>query len=584
MARLRRVREGGGDQVGEPTADHLELELDVGEVGGAGAVLGEVVHGAHPLPDRSRCRRLVGEQLPGELLQLLVDLLEADRRQVGHVGDALVEVAQPREVVEDRLAAGDPGEPAPDRRQPPRRPAGPRLPAPRRRRRWRRGGVGLDVHQPPLDLGGGTLAHDRVDRVPEREVVEHPTVDEVAVGHGLAPLGIRREELPLQSGRVKPPSRQGRPEVAAGQRRERAGEGGGRPGRERQRPVVPFAELVELVVEAEAHHVAVGPVVHDPVADRDVAAVALQVGQRDHQLDRLVPRHQRRPLDTRSGAVHLGERVVQQPAHLVAPQRRPHPQRMGHRLQAEQREPQPRRQPPREPQQLADVAVLEPQVAQRVLRGVPGDRLGQVDPVDPAGRGPRHDVDDHPRPHLVAVVQLPQPLPVEMLRGPLLERVALLVLPERQRREQQLVDLLGDPVHVDRQRDTAVADEGEADLLDGLAGLGAVGFWLPHHRAAPLSPTAVTERDHGGSGGGSQGATARTRPCARDHTTSAPQLLATIRLGRGACRPLVKYRCPEAMPRTTPGRLIAHTTAELLPRLVLAASVCAQRPAGLQQL
>jgi hypothetical protein len=137
-------------------------------------------------------------------------------------------------------------------------------------------------------------------------------------------------------------------------------------------------------------------------------------------------------------------------------QRRPPEQ-----LRERQREAQLPRQPTRPADQAADVAALEPEPAEPVLRAVGRDRLRQADPVDAAGRGAGDDVDDDPRPDAVLGRRLEQVGIDPLGRG---RPGRVMAFGEQRRRLDEPVDLLRLAVHVDRQRDAAVADHGEAQL------------------------------------------------------------------------------------------------------------------------
>jgi hypothetical protein len=54
---------------------------------------------------------------------------------------------------------------------------------------------------------------------------------------------------------------------------------------------------------------------------------------------------------------------------------------------------------------LSEVAVLEPEVPQRVLVQVAGEGLGEEDAVDPTGGRARDRIDDDPRVHVPLLAQ-----------------------------------------------------------------------------------------------------------------------------------------------------------------------------------
>jgi len=114
--------------------------------------------------------------------------------------------------------------------------------------------------------------------------------------------------------------------------------------------------------------------------------------------------------------------------------------------------------------------VVEPEVAEVLEREVVSHRLGEAYAVDPARRGAGDDVHDHARPELLAV-----PLS-QLLQQPAVDALALRGLSfgsagiQQRRALDEPVQLLGDAVHVDRERGTSVTDQREAKLLRGDGG------------------------------------------------------------------------------------------------------------------
>ena len=261
-------------------------------------------------------------------------------------------------------------------------------------------------------------------------------------------------------------------------RRERAGEAHRRARREGERAVVLLVELVDAVAEPEREHVPVRPLADQlRVGDRDVAAIAVEVGHRDEELERVRGRHQRLELGRlRAGLVHVPERLEHPLRDRVA---------LEHRLldgaREEQRHLQERRQPARAAQEHLDVAALEPEVAQRVLRPVVRKRLREVDAVDPARRRPGDDIDDDTGADAggVATGDLRQQLAVHPLAR---RRRGAATIGERRCLDEAL-QLLRRPVHVDRQRRSAVQDDRESELAH-LSTLGRVdgGTFEDGHR------------------------------------------------------------------------------------------------------
>ncbi len=229
-------------------------------------------------------------------------------------------------------------------------------------------------------------------------------------------------------------------------------------------------ELVGAATQAKRQHVAMFPLPDELwVGNRDIAAVAVEVGHRDEELERVGWRHQRLELlRLRSRPVHVRERPVHPLCDGVA---------FEHRFldgaHEQQRHLQQRRQPARPAQQHLDVATLEPEIAQRVLGTVVRDRLGEVDAVDSARRRPGDDVDDDACADArgVAAGELREQLAVD----PLACRCRRHVVVGKGGRLHETLQLLRRPVHVDRERGTTVEDDRKPKLAD-ITGLGRAGL------------------------------------------------------------------------------------------------------------
>ena len=238
-------------------------------------------------------------------------------------------------------------------------------------------------------------------------------------------------------------------------------------------------ELVDAVAEAEREHVPVRPLADQlRVGDRDVAAVAVEVGHRDEQLERVRRRHQRLECGRlRAGLVHVTKRHEHPLRDRVALE-----QRLLDGAGEKQRHLQERRQPAGTAQQHLDVATVEPEVAQRVLRPVVRKRLREVDAVDPTGRRPGDDVDDDTRADAggVATGELRQQLAVHPLAR---RRRGAPAIGERRGLDEAL-QLFRRPVHVDRERRSAIEDDREPELAH-LATLGGVDGRLRGRTSVP---------------------------------------------------------------------------------------------------
>src|SRR5205823_6136372 len=129
--------------------------------------------------------------------------------------------------------------------------------------------------------------------------------------------------------------------------------------------------------------------------------------------------------------------------------------------------------------EAADVGLLEPDAAQVLHLAVVRQRLRQDDSVDAARRGAGDDVDHDARADLLRgrfvherdVVRLgaggQRVVGGTGRDGAAGGRVALRIAVERGRGHGEIVKLARLPVHVNRQRHSAVADDAESQLADG---------------------------------------------------------------------------------------------------------------------
>ena len=230
----------------------------------------------------------------------------------------------------------------------------------------------------------------------------------------------------------------------------------------------------------------------------DAPVVAVEVRERDEQLERVPLGHQRPAFPA---LVHRLERAVDPPnirlpssgglvlsSGAVAAQTR----NFGRTRNGIQRP------------GLAMSCLMSPDSiqtsAQLVLRQVVRQRLGEHDAVDAAGRRARDHVHHDARADAGLVVlavsssRSAQRPPVGVLGFRLLERVVVRVLLVGPRRGHQLLDLLRHAVHVDGERDAAVTDERESQL-DRLGVRRRPGYGrdrdragLNRHRAAHPAP------------------------------------------------------------------------------------------------
>ena len=324
-------------------------------------------------------------------------------------------------------------------------------------------GIRLEVQQAAVDLNLGGALPDRRDRRAERLVVEDAAVDEPRPGgRELRQLVEPEEPLlePLEvDGPIAPEPALQRSEA---DRREDARDAGGGAGGEGEGAVGVDVEVVAAVLAAEPEREQVSvPGVEDRVrvGVGDLAAVAVEVGRGHEQLELVPLRHQRdERLRRRALLVHLVEGVVDPARHQVAAERRV--------LQRPQGDPgalqRARRQPAGRGEEPVDVTALEPEVAEAVEREVVRQPLREADAVDPARRGARDHVHDDARPELLGVPlgEVAQEPGIEALA----RRPAVLAGPGLQqcRALDEPVELLRDPVHVDRERGASVTDERKA--------------------------------------------------------------------------------------------------------------------------
>ena len=149
-------------------------------------------------------------------------------------------------------------------------------------------------------------------------------------------------------------------------------------------------------------------------------------------------------------------------------------------------------------EQFIDVRQFQPQFAMIIQGQVEGQRPCQHDAIDAAGGGPGDDIHQHPQPH--AAANLLQQLEVDLLGVQfaampalfLVARTGRLVRGQRMvgaRRAHQLEDFPGNAVHVDREGDTAIAHQGEAQFpfrdRTGCAVVGHGGCSLHQWRNGP---------------------------------------------------------------------------------------------------
>jgi hypothetical protein len=341
--------------------------------------------------------------------------------------------------------------------------------------------VRLQVHEAADDFGLRALPRDRLDGQVEGRVVEHAAVDEPGVLGALTVLvvavaEVRRDAREVDDGAgrtVLQPAEQPTllrklaPEGLDAHGREGPGEARRRTCGEREHRRVGARERRAVVVRVpELQHLRVEPVALTGAtrAGGHQNLEAVQVRRRHEQVERAVGRHQSA---VRRVRVHRTERLHEQLRHALAAQRRRRRER--HRDGTQRREQGLHLQPgePGGAQQRAQVALVDPELLQAVLRTPAGDRLAEHDAVDAAGGRAGDDVDRDGEPATVPG-EVAQRLEVRVLavrrvRRGRRERVRRFDVDsvERTGRLHELVQLLGDPMHVDREGDASVADERE---------------------------------------------------------------------------------------------------------------------------
>ena len=233
------------------------------------------------------------------------------------------------------------------------------------------------------------------------------------------------------------------------------------------------------------------------IVDLHELLIAVIVGERDEQVERVAGRQQR--ARRRAPAPMRGDRVVHQPA-MSGPssggwnQRErtnsesfwrtsdilDRPQHAGRRRGPDHRPEEPlapRAGPRFGRQQHGHVGVVEPQIAQRAHRQIVAQCAREHGAVDAAGRSAGDDVDDHPQ--LDVAADLAQQIEIDRLgvvfrdrsrSGAIEERGLRALGPvgdrvQRARGAHQLEDLLGDAMHVDGERNAAEADQRDAKFL-----------------------------------------------------------------------------------------------------------------------
>ena len=190
-----------------------------------------------------------------------------------------------------------------------------------------------------------------------------------------------------------------------------------------------------------------------------------------------------------------------------------------------------------------EVRLLDPEVADRLLRVVAVEGAGEADAVDPAGGRPGDDVDADLDPVGIAVrggVRLERLDQARVDRGRPRRRARIRLEAKRGGRHE-LLDLARDPAHVDRERHAAVADERQPDLER----FGSVGS-----HETPLSD-GRGRRGGQGSGAPPRRAGARRRSRGRRPLRSHPPGGARAGRGRPPRAPCSRARAPR---RARPAR------------------------------
>jgi hypothetical protein len=355
----------------------------------------------------------------------------------------------------------------------------------RARRRGGRVRVGLEEDEITIHLSARRPTLDGLDHRPKWLVVEHPAVDQIG------PARIRLRQRIRSEVRRKIVERRPRSGELLGKGRGVDGLKPERQARRRSRGqcegvVVGRIEVVFPVPVAKLEEVAMLALDQNArFGQRQLSAVAAVVGNRDRELEQMIVGHQ--GLETRLLRVHFVERFVDPPRHLVPVEERLGASRGGHDPEEElgsgvlvrnafagrdhaleQLLDEPLAPELGPPDDLAEVAVLEPEVAKLVLAEVVGQGLRKEDPVDSARRATGDRVDYDPRACSALLGDCVEQVPVGLLA--LLRCSGIRLIP-RHGRPNGSVDLLCDSMHVDRKRDAAVADKPQAQLSDTGGGL-----------------------------------------------------------------------------------------------------------------
>ena len=377
----------------------------------------------------------------------------------------------------------------------------------------RRAGIGLDINDLASRRAVRAFGRDRVDNMVERPVVQDAAVHEPLIFLA-RPVIESVSEVLGDASRILVRRRLGgrgvnrREETAQADRRERTGKARGGPGGEGQgRHVAEIGRVPDrggtrmFLVVVKTQQLAVR---HVGVRAAAGAAgnhrlVTVHVGGRDEQVQAFI-----RPDERRLDRLHLFQRRMEQVTHQIAVEHRRLrvPAQPGDRLgELGQHLPPPPGEESVTGEQDRHVAFVKPELPETIQRTSPGQATGQADPVDAAGRGTRDDVQHHGERialvgqrvergeiGLLTVVIRPA-LHLGRTGEPALRikiRLRIGVI-ERSCGAHELVKLLGHAVHVDGQRDTAVADQPQPDLLnercgrihrDGRTDGGRIRTWI----------------------------------------------------------------------------------------------------------
>ena len=478
--------------------DRRQPEMPVGAIGKAGELCRLVARLASPGGNPRRSRPVEEKSPPEQAFDMLFDLAAQILGDQPHLGDPVRAPGDRIETVADRLFAGDVRDGAKDRREE----AGQRLVLGflRRLQALQRLvalcdveiGAWIDIDKAPVDLPLGRPVLQRLNRLGKGCIGEDRAVDQhrilgrsgtelgrqYAFEKGGAPfpyivaVGQQLVQLPYGKGR-EGPGEAGRGAAGKGQGC-RIGDG-----------IIPFAPRREANGD---------PVLHLECFRRTVQlqlfGMADEIGYRHEQVERLARRQQSGPA---FGFPDCRERVPDQAAEYLAAKWRCEPasadkagelhldlfarflrNRLFDRAAlAAERHPRDRfgpefgkarQRPGIGIKQLVDIGGVEPQVGQRIQRLARENGLRQKYAVDPPGTGPGDDVRQHAKSGTGFCLQPFQYIIIDSAAA-LVDARAVMKVPARLR---QFPDFLGDPVHVDRQTDTAVADQGQSE------------FFLPH--------------------------------------------------------------------------------------------------------